>query len=167
MISVLADRAGFQSRHGGGTDVRMSFDRGGHGITMICGPHRTAPQTPAVELSGDVVLWLSPVALLPSVLGRLCRATAATSRFSLERFAGPLLADATARRAALAELIDELDVEHHDFYDLLRIVFVDHRDPGRGSVGCAREHGEAATSPPPVRSCQLPECRRLGLKADG
>jgi len=50
VISALADRAGFESRHGGGTEVRMSFDRGDHGITTQYGPHTPVAETPAVEL---------------------------------------------------------------------------------------------------------------------
>ena len=48
------------------------------------------PATPDGELppaqEGEVVVSLSPVTLLPGVLGRLARTLAATAHFSLDRF---------------------------------------------------------------------------------
>jgi anti-sigma regulatory factor (Ser/Thr protein kinase) len=85
VISALADRAEFQSRHAGGTEVRMSFDRGG--MRTIYSAPRQDPEPVPVTLTGDAVVWLTPSSLLAPVLGRLCRAVAATSHFSLERFA--------------------------------------------------------------------------------
>jgi serine/threonine-protein kinase RsbW len=174
VISALADRAEFQSPHDGGTEVRMSFDRGGSGMQTLYGPGVAAGDGQAVALSGDVIVWLAPVSLLPTVLGRLCRAVAASSHFSLQRFAdlytvsdaiagyadratagspigfsiaatprrleltggpfledggaGPLAADAQARRTALAGLVDELSFEAVDGYELLHLLFVEHRD---------------------------------------
>jgi hypothetical protein len=39
---------------------------------------------PGIELAGQVVVWLSPVSALSIVLGRLLRAVAATSQFTLD-----------------------------------------------------------------------------------
>jgi anti-sigma regulatory factor (Ser/Thr protein kinase) len=78
VISALADRAEFQSGRGGGTLVRMSFKRGDMRYTTA-----TAQALPDIGLIGDVVLWLSPASSLATVLGRLIRAVAATSHFTL------------------------------------------------------------------------------------
>jgi anti-sigma regulatory factor (Ser/Thr protein kinase) len=67
----------------------------------------TAWQEPALQLSGDVVVTLSPVSLMTPVLGRLARALAAGARFSFDRFSDVyLVADtigAHAQRAAASE----------------------------------------------------------------
>ncbi len=108
VISALADRAEFQTGRDGGTIVRMSFKRRGTGSPATVeepwgtgspatveepwsGPGRprdmryTAPAQalPDIGLIGDVVLWLSPASSLAPVLGRLIRAVAATSHFTL------------------------------------------------------------------------------------
>jgi serine/threonine-protein kinase RsbW len=101
VISALADRAEFLRATGGGTEVRMAFlGRGGpHGM----GNGEAAPEldeTWASDLSGDVVVTLSPVALLPGILGRVARALAANARFSLDRFSDLyLVTDALAAHA--------------------------------------------------------------------
>src|SRR5581483_5257946 len=52
---------------------------------------------------GDVVVSLSPVALLTGVLGRLARTLAATAHFSLDRFSDVyLVTDTLAAHAATA-----------------------------------------------------------------
>src|SRR5437588_696365 len=49
-------------------------------------PIAMGPPPAPIQLPGDVVATVSPVALLPGVLGRLVRALAAQARFSIERF---------------------------------------------------------------------------------
>jgi anti-sigma regulatory factor (Ser/Thr protein kinase) len=85
VISALADRAEFLSSPDGGTEVRMSFSgKLAHG--KLDGAAGSSDHDASVPLSGDVVATLSPVALLPGVLGRVSRALAAGARFSLDRF---------------------------------------------------------------------------------
>lgn len=101
IISALADRAEFLTPDGGGTEVRMRFD----GVTAVNG----ADQRQAVHdevtdaLSGDVIVWLSPVGVTRFVLGRILRAVAADAYFSVTRL-GHLRAvnDAIAEYAELA-----------------------------------------------------------------
>ena len=55
------------------------------------------------QAAGEVVMSLSPVTLLSGVLGRVARALAATSHFSLDRFSDVyLVTDALANHAAIA-----------------------------------------------------------------
>lgn len=88
VISALADRAQFEKGREAGTTVRMSFDRRAppQRSALVDQPDRPPPpgSVPGdIRLSGAVVAWLSPVALLPSILGRLLRAVAANSKFTL------------------------------------------------------------------------------------
>jgi serine/threonine-protein kinase RsbW len=88
VIRSLADRTELFAGRDGGTEVHIEFDR--H-IPTIDGAALDAARLPAppepISLPGDVVATVSPVALLPGVLGRLARALAAQARFSIERFA--------------------------------------------------------------------------------
>jgi anti-sigma regulatory factor (Ser/Thr protein kinase) len=87
VISALADRAQFDSGpDGGGTDVRMFFSRGGAGLDLPDGLLTNTPQDDPIPLEGDVVVSLAPVAILGSVFGRITRAIAAGSHFSVDRF---------------------------------------------------------------------------------
>jgi serine/threonine-protein kinase RsbW len=86
VISALADRAEFVSGPDGGTDVRMSFNRGGAGLELADGSLGTSADREPLQLPGDVVLSLAPVAILANVFGRLARAVAAGSHFSVDRF---------------------------------------------------------------------------------
>jgi hypothetical protein len=55
------------------------------------------------EGEGEVIVSLSPVTLLPSVLGRLARTLAATAHFSLDRFSDVyLVTDTLAAHASVA-----------------------------------------------------------------
>ncbi|MGO9792643.1 MAG: ATP-binding protein [Solirubrobacteraceae bacterium] len=97
VMSALADRAEFESSIDGGTTVRMSFKRRRTNATTVAEepwcrpePHQVMPDTTAqtqarrdIDLVGDVVVWLSPASSLAPVLGRLIRAAAATSHFTL------------------------------------------------------------------------------------
>ncbi len=86
VIRALASEAQFERPAGGGTEVRMTFATERDGISLL------EPGTPAAILGGeppeggDVVGSISPITLLPPVLGRLARALAAGARFSLDRF---------------------------------------------------------------------------------
>jgi serine/threonine-protein kinase RsbW len=89
VISALTDRAEFESPAGGGTRVLMRFGKGGvgGGAPVAAEPTGAAVRWPRFPVDGELVVRLSPVSLVPAVLGRLCRAVAASSHFSLERFA--------------------------------------------------------------------------------
>lgn len=86
VMSALADRVEFRSPRDGGTEVRMCFNRTDHELdSYYLGAFSDREPAP-LELSGDTVLWLEPVALLRPVLGRVLRAIAAGAHFSVERF---------------------------------------------------------------------------------
>jgi serine/threonine-protein kinase RsbW len=104
VIQALADEAQFTRRPEGGTDVEMTFAarrNGGArftGLATAGGDDGWPGQAP-----GEVVMSLSPVALLTGVLGRVARALAASSHFSLDRFSDVyLVTDALASHAARA-----------------------------------------------------------------
>jgi anti-sigma regulatory factor (Ser/Thr protein kinase) len=105
VISALANRAEFESAPGEGTEVRMSFERPA-AVPRAVAAVLTPPQRPPasggrIELAGDVVATVAPVELLPRVLGRLLRAVAAGSHFTVDRLAGlHRLAEAIGQRAA-------------------------------------------------------------------
>jgi serine/threonine-protein kinase RsbW len=96
VINALADRAQFDRGHDGGTIVRMSFaqragsapaagaQRGADAVdpALSVGPLDT-PAAREIRGAGDLVVWLEPVSLTGPVLGRLLRATAAQSGFTL------------------------------------------------------------------------------------
>jgi serine/threonine-protein kinase RsbW len=82
LISALADQAEFRSRADGGTEVRIRFRRSEQaseaGIPDAGGWPADSP-----ALRGDVVMWCEPVAVMRHLLGRVARAIAATSHFTL------------------------------------------------------------------------------------
>ncbi len=103
VISALADRAEFLSSPDGGTEVRMSFTARGVGAPLAAHPTVGEPELWPQALDGDVVVKLTPVALLAAVLGRVTRALAAAARFSLDRFSDVyLVTDAIAAHAQTA-----------------------------------------------------------------
>jgi anti-sigma regulatory factor (Ser/Thr protein kinase) len=103
VISALADRAEFLSGTEGGTDVRMSFTRGGAGLHLAHGALGPCSESERVELPGDVVLSVSPVSILAAVFGRVTRAIAAGKHFSVDRFSDLYpIADAIAAHAQRA-----------------------------------------------------------------
>jgi anti-sigma regulatory factor (Ser/Thr protein kinase) len=103
VISALADRAEFLSGPDGGTDVRMSFTRGGAGLELADGALGRTSDSERVDLLGDIVLSVSPVAILAAVFGRLTRAVAAGKHFSIDRFSDLYpIADAIAAHAQQA-----------------------------------------------------------------
>ena len=93
LMSALADRAEFINAPNGGTEVRLSFR------SPVLGPRTPWPGVLDEGdgssfraqlhsgLTGDVVLTVSPVALLGPLLGRIGRALAPSAGFSLQRCA--------------------------------------------------------------------------------
>lgn len=103
VISALADRAEFVTGPKGGTDVRMSFNRGGAGLELADGALGAHVDSERVELAGDIVLSLFPVSILAPIFGRLARAVAAGKHFSVDRFSDLYpIADALAAYAERA-----------------------------------------------------------------
>lgn len=92
LINALADRAEFLTAPGSGTEVRMGFDvrhdpRRTETLMRLEDGEDLEAWTPWRRgLTGDVVVTLLALDLLPSVLEPLTSALAARSRFSLERF---------------------------------------------------------------------------------
>jgi anti-sigma regulatory factor (Ser/Thr protein kinase) len=110
VIEALSVQAEFTDRPGGGTEVSMLFPARRDGRPLFAVPSAAAPDDGWTrELSGDAVVSLSPVTLLPAVLGRLARALAAGARFSLDRFSDVYLVtdalSAHAGRSASGERI--------------------------------------------------------------
>jgi serine/threonine-protein kinase RsbW len=104
VIQALADDAHFTRRPEGGTEVEMTFGARRDGLARFTRPPTAADDEDwPSQAVGEVVLSLSPVALLSGVLGRVARALAATSHFSLDRFSDVyLVTDALANHAARA-----------------------------------------------------------------
>jgi serine/threonine-protein kinase RsbW len=91
-------------RQSGGTEVLMRFDGRRDGQRLFTVPSAaTADHQVADSLRDDeneVMVSVSPVALLSSVLGRVARTVAATAHFSLDRFSDVyLITDALAAHA--------------------------------------------------------------------
>jgi serine/threonine-protein kinase RsbW len=85
VMSALADRVEFRTPRGGGTEVKMCFRRSDE---APFGSFRDSDDEELpLALSGDAVIWFQPVSLMGPVLGRIFRAVAATSQFTIERFA--------------------------------------------------------------------------------
>jgi len=82
LISALADQAEFTSLSEGGTEVRMRFRRT-EDASEDSIPRELEWAVRPQDLNGDVVLRCQPVTLLRHVLGRVARALAASSHFTL------------------------------------------------------------------------------------
>jgi serine/threonine-protein kinase RsbW len=107
VIQALARDAHFQSRPDGGTEVSMAFDAERDGRRLFTAPGPAAGDVGRSAVSdGEIELTISPVALIPAVLGRLARTLAASAHFSLDRFSDVYLVTDTlaahATRAASA-----------------------------------------------------------------
>jgi serine/threonine-protein kinase RsbW len=92
LMSALSDRAQFSRVPDGGTEVRLSFRGPTRDLPMSwpspLGENGESSAWPAglhPGLGGDVVLTVSPVALLAPVLGRIGRALAPSAGFSPQR----------------------------------------------------------------------------------
>jgi serine/threonine-protein kinase RsbW len=83
LISALSSQAEFRSPQDGGTEVRMRFrrdrDASESGIPRDGTWHAGYP-----GLQGDVILYCQPVSVLRHVLGRLARALASRSHFTVK-----------------------------------------------------------------------------------
>jgi serine/threonine-protein kinase RsbW len=104
VIRALAREAEFLPAQDGGTDVRMTFAGTREGKRLF-GPIASATPNDGWTdgMTGDAVVSVSPLTILAGVLGRLARATAATARFSLDRFSDVyLVTDAVSELAAQA-----------------------------------------------------------------
>jgi anti-sigma regulatory factor (Ser/Thr protein kinase) len=110
LMSAVADRSEFIHVPDGGTEVRLTF-RAPAGRREHPWPagHQATDGTSAWQaelhsgLTGDVVLTVSPVALLAPVLGRIGRALAPSAGFSLQRCSDVyLLSDALGAHAERA-----------------------------------------------------------------
>jgi serine/threonine-protein kinase RsbW len=106
VIRALTEDVQFSSAPGGGTEVRMDFSVRRDGRKLFEAPPAAvsdADMTPSADSDGEVIVSLSPVTLLPGVLGRLARTLAATAHFSLDRFSDVyLVTDTLAAHAATA-----------------------------------------------------------------
>ena len=106
VIRALTEDVQFSSAPGGGTEVRMDFSVRRDGRKLFEAPPPAtadADMTPSADGEGEVIVSLSPVTLLPGVLGRLARTLAATAHFSLDRFSDVyLVTDTLAAHAATA-----------------------------------------------------------------
>jgi serine/threonine-protein kinase RsbW len=111
VIRALAQSVSFRSAPGGGTEVEMSFAGAREGRQLFRAPGSAAPEGELpVALDADVVVSLSPVTLLPGVLGRLARTLAASAHFSLDRFSDVyLVTDTLAAHAAAAAAAERVD----------------------------------------------------------
>lgn len=104
VIRALADEVRFISSAEGGTEVQIDFGPREDGWRVPPSHGDPAPdQGWDADHAGEVVVSLSPVALLTGVLGRLARTLAATAHFSLDRFSDVyLVTDTLAAHAASA-----------------------------------------------------------------
>jgi serine/threonine-protein kinase RsbW len=82
LISALADQAEFTSPSDGGTEVRMRFRRTEQEVEGDVARVGEWPEQ-AELLEGDVVLWCAPAGLVRHLLGRVGRALAASSHFTI------------------------------------------------------------------------------------
>lgn len=109
VISALADRVQFLRAPGGGTEVRMAFTAARPIPTFESPDTAGSSECVAVDLSGDAVATLSPVALLDGVLARVATALAARAHFSLDRFCDVyLVTDAVTAHADASAVGDRL-----------------------------------------------------------
>ena len=183
LISALADQAEFRSPSDGGTEVRMRFRRNEENEEAAFPTDHEWPERPQALVDEDVVMWCEPVPLVRHLVGRVARAAAASSHFTmtgasdlyaindavagfaevaadghlvvgisssshrLTLEAGPVAAndpnevgtdeagdaaEMQARKAALAELVDQLSFEPFDEGKLLHLLVLDRgHDAGR------------------------------------
>jgi serine/threonine-protein kinase RsbW len=104
VIRALAQDVILESRPGAGTRVQMDFATRRGSDVLLNAPGSAGPEEPWPSLGTDeLVVSLSPVTLLPAVLGRLARTLAATAHFSLDRFSDVyLVTDTLAAHASRA-----------------------------------------------------------------
>jgi anti-sigma regulatory factor (Ser/Thr protein kinase) len=118
LMSALADRAEFSSVPDGGTEVRLSFGNQDRGLRVALpgrlgeGDESSAWQAELHSgLADDVVLTVSPVALLAPVLGHIGRALAPSAGFSPQRCSDVyLLSEVLGAHAEAAAETDSISV---------------------------------------------------------
>jgi serine/threonine-protein kinase RsbW len=110
VIEALARETHFASRDAGGTEVTMVFAGERGGVPLFTDPGLAGAELPLEPVpDGDIEVSLSPVSLLPGVLGRLARTLAAGAHFSLDRFSDVyLVTDTLAAHAARAAAGDRV-----------------------------------------------------------
>ena len=111
VIRALTEAVRFASAPNDGTEVQMDFAVTREGKKLLTAPTVASPDGDLpVAQEGEVVVSLSPVTLLPGVLGRLARTLAATAHFSLDRFSDVyLVTDTLAAHAASAAAGDRIE----------------------------------------------------------
>jgi serine/threonine-protein kinase RsbW len=111
VIRALTENVRFSSAPGRGTEVQMDFAVQRDGRKLFTSPSPASVDGELAPLAGgEVVVSLSPVMLLPGVLGRLARTLAATAHFSLDRFSDVyLVTDTLAAHAASAASGDRIE----------------------------------------------------------
>ena len=104
VIRALAQDVILESSPGAGMRVQMDFATRRGSDVLLNAPGSAGPEEPWPSLGTDeLVVSLSPVTLLPAVLGRLARTLAATAHFSLDRFSDVyLVTDTLAAHASRA-----------------------------------------------------------------
>lgn len=113
VMQALARDFELRPRPDGGTEVLMRFDGRRDDRPLFTVP--AAPtanhqfETVAQSDEDEITVSVSPVALLPSVLGRVARTVAASAHFSLDRFSDVyLITDALAAHADRAAASDRI-----------------------------------------------------------
>jgi serine/threonine-protein kinase RsbW len=111
VIRALTESVRFASAPNDGTEVQMDFAVTRDGKKLLTAPAAASPDGDLpIAHEGEVVVSLSPVTLLPGVLGRLARTLAATAHFSLDRFSDVyLVTDTLAAHAASAAEGDRIE----------------------------------------------------------
>jgi serine/threonine-protein kinase RsbW len=101
VIESLTDQMHALPRPGGGTEVRMSFERRIPGLATHAGEHSDpGPRAMTLPLPGDILASVEPVSLMGGVFGRMTRTLAAHARFSIDRFSElHVVIDSLARNA--------------------------------------------------------------------
>jgi serine/threonine-protein kinase RsbW len=146
VIRALADEVKFSSEPDGGTEVQIDFAarEDGWRVPPSHGDYDSGSDW-ARDEPGEVVVSLSPVALLTGVLGRLARTLAATAHFSLDRFSDVyLVTDTLAAHAASAAAGSRIGARLNA--DERRLVLtVGPFQPGSGSRLQGQESGRPAS----------------------
>jgi serine/threonine-protein kinase RsbW len=146
VISALADRATFTSPREGGTEVQMAFFADTAAASL--------PTAVAMDgdrwsdgLDGDVVVHLTPNALLAGVLGRIARALGARARFSVDRLSDFYpVADAIAAHAQAAAATERIAFAIAAGERRLELTLGPF-DKGTGARLTSRSNGAESTSP--------------------
>ena len=159
VIRALTEDVQFSSAPGGGTEVLMDFSVRRDGRKLFEAPPAAtgdAEMTPAADGEGEVIVSLSPVTLLPGVLGRLARTLAATAHFSLDRFSDVyLVTDTLAAHAATAAEGQRIEARLMAQDRRLELVV----GPFRKGTGSRLEVAGRRSRPPRPWSCYPIRCR--------